>query len=45
MAFLFSVFCKVLREHSVGVSFGYDEAPSVLEFLKRRAERKGGRRE
>lgn len=45
MTFLFSVFHKVLRKHSVGVSFGYDEPPSVLEFLKRRAERKEGRRE
>lgn len=36
MAFLFGVFCKVLRKYSVGVSFGNDLAPSLLEEGKRK---------
>lgn len=31
MAFLFGVFCKVVRKYSVGVSFGCDLAPLLLE--------------
>lgn len=41
MAFLFGVFCKVLRKYSVAVSFGCDLAPSLLE--RRRKDFKGRR--
>jgi len=43
MAFLFGVFCKVVRKYSVRVSFGCDLAPSLLE--ERRREGFKGRRD
>lgn len=42
MAFLFGVFCKVVRKYSVGVSFGCGLAPSLLEERGRKGFKGGG---
>lgn len=39
MAFLFGVFCKVLRKCFVKVSFGYNLAPSL--FREERKKKRG----